>query len=97
MPVPLYKSPIFMEDMWSYLRDPSTQPPDPGRVDREAEDFMRMVMAMLGSRGYLDYKKKLGNKPKKSTTQPPPAPTMTPTPGIHTDPVGAADRIIGGY
>ena len=82
-PTPLYDSPQFMEDMWGYMRDPGgTPPPDPSRVNRSKDDFMRMIMAMLGPEGWMSYSGAVDKLPGAQSPTQPMAPSPTPTPGL---------------
>lgn len=89
MPDPLMirDNPWFMQDMHAYGGDQSLNAPDPALLNREDDEMMKVVMAMLGPTGYIDYINKLKQQRKDAGTKafarpgaPPKPPQPSPTP-----------------
>lgn len=68
---------------------------DPARVGLTEDDIMKMMMAALGSQGYMDYVNWMRAGRDRNQPPPPPTPIMTPTPAYGDPLLGEAGRITG--
>jgi len=90
----------FRNKMWGYLQDPGGggRVPDireSGDPTADDEELMKMIMAYLGSQGWLDYERRLSDqrgRGRSPAPMPSPTPTMTPTPGPLVGGMGERDR-----
>ena len=78
MPGPYFtKKPEFMPSLHDWGADRSLDAPDPRQVGLEDTDMFKILRAMLGSGGYMEYLAALKKQRDKAGA---PAPTPTPAP-----------------